>query len=406
MSANVYLNDVLVGRLKPNIQEGTTTFEFDAAFAADARRPVLGRFFEDVEIGERIFVDKPLPNFFRNLLPEGALRKIIEARLGVSDLLEYKMLLRLGEQLPGAVRVVGDLIDPEPLDEEERKTRARGDSFRFALTGVQPKLLLERDDNDKLTIPIEGENGSWIGKFGTAAFKNLVENEFTMLKWAERSGLFVPEHRIARAEDIKGLPENFDAEQTVLLVKRFDRGPNGERIHQEDFAQVFNIAPEHKYVDELGDLGHINYASIGAIVFRLCGMDDYLEYLRRLVFMVLSGNGDAHVKNWALVYPDGEGCRLSPVYDFVSTIVYGQSRAAMRWTQPAEPTLLPPNNLSATSIDDVLLVASYTDADTNEIMDEITKFSECARDAWLDVASGAPPFLSRAVTKHLSDVDI
>ncbi|WP_437491998.1 HipA domain-containing protein [Sorangium sp. So ce1014] len=47
------------------------------------------------------------------------------------------------------------------------------------------------------------------------------------------------------------------------------------------------------------------------------------EFIRRLVFMILSGTEDAHLKNWALLYDDeGVRARLSPAYDLLCTIAY------------------------------------------------------------------------------------
>lgn len=75
MSARVFLGETLVGELRPNAAAGETCFEFDAAYASSASRPVLGRWFEDQLIEPpRTFRGAPLPNYFRNLLPEGALR--------------------------------------------------------------------------------------------------------------------------------------------------------------------------------------------------------------------------------------------------------------------------------------------------------------------------------------------
>jgi serine/threonine-protein kinase HipA len=37
---------------------------------------------------------------------------------------------------------------------------------------------------------------------------------------------------------------------------------------------------------------------------------------------VLISNGDYHLKNWSLIYPDGRVPRLSPAYDLVSTAHY------------------------------------------------------------------------------------
>ena len=53
-----------------------------------------------------------------------------------------------------------------------------------------------------------------------------------------------------------------------------------------------------------------------------CGQEDFLEYVRRLIFSVAIGNGDMHLKNWSLIYPDSISPRLSPAYDFVPSVVY------------------------------------------------------------------------------------
>ncbi|MEZ6018435.1 MAG: HipA domain-containing protein, partial [Planctomycetota bacterium] len=50
--------------------------------------------------------------------------------------------------------------------------------------------------------------------------------------------------------------------------------------------------------------------------------EDLDEFLRRVAFMIVCGNGDAHLKNWGLVYPDRRHARLGPAYDLVSTVVY------------------------------------------------------------------------------------
>lgn len=403
MSARVLLGDVIVGELRPEAAVGETTFEFDVSYAASASRPVLGRWFEDQLINPpRAFRGAPLPNYFRNLLPEGALRKIVERRLGTSAIPEYAMLLRLGENLPGAVRVISDKLDPDPIAASERRRREVNDPYRFALTGVQPKLALSEVD-DRLTMPVEGATGHWIAKFGSPAFQRLVDNELAMLDWAQRCGLDVPEHRVVRASEIEDIPADFDADQDVLIVRRFDRQGDW-RIHQEDFAQVFDIPPEHRYAWEIVELGWSHYGSIGAVIHALCGEDDFREYMRRLAFMVLSGNADAHLKNWAILYPDGVKSRLAPVYDVVSTAVYPSihTYSALRWVEPWEPTLEPPPQLVDITLDNLLEVASHAPADTSQVMDELEAFVRDARDVWPDIAATAPRVVRERVTAHLA----
>ncbi|MEZ4336503.1 MAG: HipA domain-containing protein [Sandaracinaceae bacterium] len=225
------------------------------------------------------------------------------------------------------------------------------------------------------------------------------------MEWASACGLEVPEHRVIHASEIENLPEDFDPDQDVFIVRRFDRRDDGTRIHQEDFAQVFDVAPEERYAWESADLGWVHYGSIGAVIGALCGEDDYREYARRLVFMVLSGNADAHIKNWALVYPDGLRARLSPLYDFVSTAVYPSlgRHSALRWSEPPAPTLDPAKRLVDVTMDDLLEAASYADgAATPELIDDLAEFAQRVRTTWVDIAKIAPAFIRERVEAHLT----
>ena len=80
-------------------------------------------------------------------------------------------------------------------------------------------------------------------------------------------------------------------------MQRFDRNPCGESVHIEDFAQLFGLFPDDKY-------GQRSYANIAAVLWAKTGEAGTYEFLRRLVFSVLIGNGDMHLKNWSLIYQD------------------------------------------------------------------------------------------------------
>jgi serine/threonine-protein kinase HipA len=83
----------------------------------------------------------------------------------------------------------------------------------------------------------------------------------------------------------------------------------------EDFAQVFGLFPDDKY-------GCRSYANIAAVLRAETGDADAHEFVRRLAFSVSIGNGDMHLKNWPLLYPDGRRQVLSPAYDFVAALPY------------------------------------------------------------------------------------
>ncbi len=103
--------------------------------------------------------------------------------------------------------------------------------------------------------------------------------------------------------------------EPFYAIRRFDRSEAG-RIHIEDFAQVFNLRAREKY-------GRVNYEMIGRTLLQYAGgFSDLKEMARRLIFNVLMGNGDAHVKNWSLIYDNPLRPRLAPAYDLVSTVAY------------------------------------------------------------------------------------
>ena len=108
---------------------------------------------------------------------------------------------------------------------------------------------------------------------------------------------------------------------------RFDRTEDGERIHIEDFAQVFGVMPQKKYE-------RATYRSIAKVLAIETSNADIEEFIRRLVFNTLIGNADMHLKNWSLIYHDRRSPSLAPAYDFVSTIAYIEDdNAALKYAR-------------------------------------------------------------------------
>jgi serine/threonine-protein kinase HipA len=139
--------------------------------------------------------------------------------------------------------------------------------------------------------------GSWIVKLPSGRFASVPENEYTMMALARAVGIEVPRTELIDIRDIRGLPVDAGTmEGKALAVQRFDRGAGGETIHMEDFAQVFGLDPEDKY-------RHRSYANIAAVLWAETGEAGTYEFSRRIVFSVLIGNADMHLKNWSLLYP-------------------------------------------------------------------------------------------------------
>ena len=266
-------------------------------------------------------------------------------------------------------------------------------------------MLVDLDDQNKITLPLIGQGGRWIAKFPTATYRDLPENELTMLRWARAAGLNVPDHRIIDAASIQNLPTEFSTEGRALLIERFDRSATLGRIHQEDFAQVFEIEPEDK--DALF-LPHVTvtYAGIGSVVRALAGEDDYKEFVRRVAFMILSGNADAHAKNWSLFYPDGVHARLSPLYDVVSTVAYQSLKheLPLGFVQPEDPARTTRIAMEAITYSDVRELAEQAGEPADAIESDVRDFVERARTAWKEVRGDAPSFVATAVDRHLERV--
>jgi serine/threonine-protein kinase HipA len=304
-------------------------FRFAEGYLDLPQRPVLGRWFEDQNLRELAYAatQSYLPAFFQNYLPEVGswLREELAARAGVDPRRNGPLLAALGDDLPGAL-VVREVDDFAPAQDEQPIIDRRvspGTALRFSLAGMQPKLSLLREGS-KFTLPVTGRGGRWIAKFPDPRHARVPEHEAAMLTIARRVGIEVPEHECVPWRDIVNLPESMRfSEPLALVVRRYDRTDEGLRLHQEDFAQVFDRQPYNKYND-VGEQNGLDstFRGIGRAIAAVCGQDDFIEYVRRLVFMVLIGNHDAHLKNWSLLYRDPRRARLAPAYDLLSTVLY------------------------------------------------------------------------------------
>jgi serine/threonine-protein kinase HipA len=302
-------------------------FAFEQDYIDDENRPTLSLSFKG-STGGLVTTMRPIgrrvPPFFSNLLPEGSLREYLAKLAGVNPEREFFLLAVLGADLPGALVVTpleGAAQQKDAhhhgeggADRDDRLPREH--ALRFSLAGVQLKFSAVMEASGGLTIPADGIGGSWIVKLPSARYSAVPENEFAMLELARRAGITVPENRLVDIATIKGLPE--DARTVggkALAVERFDRTPGGEPVHMEDFAQVFGQYPNNKY-------DFRSYANIASVLWAETRESDTFEFVRRLVFSVLIGNADMHLKNWSLLYPDRRTPVLSPGYDFVATLPY------------------------------------------------------------------------------------
>lgn len=249
------------------------------------------------------------PIFAQNL-PEGFNRRFIAERLARYAKVDDMYLLALqGTNGIGMLSYKTDINLPEiesiTLDEILNYS---GEAALFpqllekyylrnTLAGVQPKVGVSVTER---TV----EQPNLIVKSFDHEFPLLTVNEFVCMQAAKHCGLEPPPFYIA---------ENLE----TFVVERFDM-PNGELCGYEDFTTLMKRpnTPEAKYVGSYEALLEATYLYTNSLA-------EVLKMYRYIVFNCLIGNGDAHLKNFALQYsPDMKHIFVAPPFDITHTIIY------------------------------------------------------------------------------------
>jgi serine/threonine-protein kinase HipA len=393
----VSFNDSYVG----DANRATLSLGYRGATEADTRAILTAS--RDIRLSRS---DGKWPAYFQNLLPEGHNRERLAAQRGCSSDDEFELLAAAGHDLMGAIEV-----EPVPIDE------GIPDSIRHWHTSLGLDVLepgfVEFPVEDAASLPgvvtkfsavLEGRRyvvkrhgaaGSVILKLPTSRHPDLVANEYTGYQLCGALGLNCASAKVISRADAD-LPEQVPFED-ILAVERFDRGPGNSRIHMEEFAQVLRYDPKHKYGKGLA----VDYSNMLRIVDQLSARpaQDVQELVNRFVAFILMGNTDAHLKNWALRYPDGVNPELAPLYDPVCVTAlfedvplsdYGVNRAidqslrAFTWDDLA--SLLRQAQLPRVSR--VLQVAKAVVAQ--------------AKTSWPELLKSAPETVQRAVSERLA----
>ncbi|MBV1959590.1 MAG: type II toxin-antitoxin system HipA family toxin [Pseudomonadales bacterium] len=317
---------------------GRTILTFSPDFVLNRSRPTFSLTthpdFPNVDklLAEPWVKRQRLHPVLSNLLPEGALRELLAQGLKTHVDNEFELLAYLGQDLPGAL--IAAPIEPDNIPgyvltatgkSKVVKIRLQDDASHFSLAGVQMKFSM-REKDGRYQIAESGELGDWIIKTPSTKHVHLPLNEFTAMRLAELAGIDIPDIKLVELSSLDRLPPiNLPDEKLAFAIRRFDRN-DGQCIHMEDFAQVLVKYPHQKY-------DSANYEQIGKIIYQYTGdsLSNVQQFARRLLVNILLANGDAHLKNWSLIYPDTITPELSPAYDIVTTRVYmnGETKFAL-----------------------------------------------------------------------------
>jgi len=331
---DVFLHAERVGLLE-RLPGAELRFTYEPSWAARRGTPLS----LSLPLRAEPFDDRECRPFFAGLLPEGDFLKAVARAFQVSAENSFSVLAEIGGECAGAVSLVAPGEEPaimaghpprwltEPELEEllvELPTRPlltgpneEDEGVRLSLAGTQDKLpVLARDT--QLGVTWGSPPSTHIIKKPIANVAEMVANEAYCMALANEAELDVARALPLRAGD-----------QEVLVVSRYDRtyraserGPEIHRIHQEDFCQALGRLPAQKYEAEGGP----GIAECAELVQRWSGAPaaDQLKFLDALLFNLLIGNADAHAKNYSLLLDAPGSPRLAPLYDLLSTRVYGR----------------------------------------------------------------------------------
>ena len=173
-------------------------------------------------------------------------------------------------------------------------------ALRSGVSGVQPKVLLPA--TERATAVSSG----FIVKSWGAEYPQLGANEYFCMTAARKAGLTTPEFHLS---------ENGG----LFVMKRFDIGAGEVSCGFEDFCSLLGLGTDGKYNSSYEKAAK----TIDAFVSPEYRVEARERFFGVLVLSAAVRNGDAHLKNFGVLYDDAKGSvRLAPVYDIVTTTAY------------------------------------------------------------------------------------
>lgn len=330
-SLEVFLHGKHVGVLTGNGLR--MSFQYDAGIVAEyGSSSVLLSL--SLPVGRKKIDGAAVYNYFDGLLPEGPVRSHLASENGLSTPDALGLLAILGADCAGAVQALpadtppGGPEGPQPMTADEVNgvvealpTWDLPDDFAItaSLGGIQSKVLLSR----------HGDGWAWPGRGAVSTHiikpepldspvQHLLASEDWTLKVAAAASLPAAEAHLAA----------FGSRQAIV-VTRYDRTPDGGRLHQEDFTQALALASTSKYETSMRLPSRLTQLAKAAAPHSRDDREFRRALLRAITFNLVIGNGDAHSKNYSILLRDGGEVMLAPLYDIAPTLLlYAPSNGA------------------------------------------------------------------------------
>jgi serine/threonine-protein kinase HipA len=176
-------------------------------------------------------------------------------------------------------------------------------AIRSGVSGVQPKVLLDATEGGTLS------SSGYIVKTWGVDYPQLAANEYFCMTAAKAAGLTVPEFHLA---------ENGG----LFVMKRFDRTDDGNSLGFEDMCSLQALGTAQKYQGSYERVAKSLKSFVSGENLPIARR----QFFATLVLSTMVRNGDAHLKNFGVLYPSTQGkVKMAPVYDVVTTTAYIKS---------------------------------------------------------------------------------
>ncbi len=250
------------------------------------------------------------PPYFETFLPEGYLyeifKNILIKKYGYVD--EYLIFSLLSPNLQGRVSFQTDfsLLTFQAVDIDEILNNDTPDTFnkllhtfldKNAISGVQPKTIAIVKDKESF------HTKEYIVKTWGEEFPYLAENEYFCLEALKKAGVTTANARLSK-------------NKKFLLVENFIFKEN-EIFGFEEILSLMDKNKDNKYQG--------SYEQVSKIIlqFSTNKSKSLEQFYKTVVMSYLLKNGDAHLKNFGLLFSkDFSSIEFSPAYDIVTTTAY------------------------------------------------------------------------------------
>lgn len=184
-------------------------------------------------------------------------------------------------------------------------------SYKLSISGVQVKYSLKLE---KKQLVLTNQGGQYIIKpipYGSFKYMDSIPaNEHLTMQIA---------NQVFKIKTALNALMHFKDNEPAYIVKRFDVLENGEKVLQEDFAQIAdktedNAGQNYKYEYSYEEIALLMKKFVAAYPI------EAEKFYSLVIFNYLIGNGDAHVKNFSLFRNNQFGdYTLTPAYDLLNT---------------------------------------------------------------------------------------